>query len=205
MPGFAIPKNALFPKSRDEFRRWLAKHHARETEVWLVYLKVGVDEPSIRYDEAVEEALCFGWIDGLARGIDERRHMQRFTPRKPKSNWSASNLRRVARLIEQGLMTPAGLVFAKPALEEEARTGAVMRAEAEAKKKTVNKVRPQVPKDFAAALKQNAKAQQSWDAWSPGYQRLFVKWIEDAKREETRAKRVEESVRRVAAGIKTLL
>src|SRR3954470_9693400 len=96
------------PTSRTAWRRWLERNHARTPEVWVVYYKRHTGKASVTYAEAVEEALCFGWIDGLIRRVDDQRHMQRFTPRRPGSAWSAVNLRRFARLAEAGLVTDAG-------------------------------------------------------------------------------------------------
>ena len=94
---------------RAEWRHWLAKNFARCDEIWLVFYKKAVSKPSVSYDHAVEEALCFGWIDGMKKKLDEECYAFRFTPRKPKSQWSKSNLQRVERLIAEGKMMPAGL------------------------------------------------------------------------------------------------
>ncbi len=95
-------------RSRAEWRAWLSRHHADRREIWLVYYKKGSTKAGIRYDESVEEALCFGWVDGQTKGLDAESYAGRFTPRRPGSNWSASNRERVARLLRQGLMTDAG-------------------------------------------------------------------------------------------------
>ena len=96
-------------KDRDDWRAWLAQNHARATELWLVFYKKNSGKHSVSYDEAVEEALCFGWIDGIVKGIDDGKYANRFSPRRRSSIWSESNKRRVARMIEQGRMTPIGL------------------------------------------------------------------------------------------------
>lgn len=96
------------PKSRKEWREWLTKNHDKTTEIWLVYYKKHTGKPTIKYEEAVEEALCFGWIDGIEKRIDEERYAQRFTPRRKNSNWSESNIARYKKLVKQGLMTKAG-------------------------------------------------------------------------------------------------
>ncbi len=100
---------ALEVSDREPWRAWLATHHASEAEVWLVYYKGAQAKDGIGYGESVEEALCFGWIDGLVRRIDDDRYMRRFTPRKPKSKWSASNKVRVERLLEEGRMATPGI------------------------------------------------------------------------------------------------
>ena len=96
------------PRSRSAWRSWLQKNHTDVEEVWVVFYKKGTGHPTISYNDAVEEALCFGWIDGIKKRVDSARYMHRFTPRKLNSTWSKSNKERVARLIEAGLMTPAG-------------------------------------------------------------------------------------------------
>ena len=109
------PADTLFAADRAAWREWLAAHHAERTQVWLLLHKKHVEEPSVSYDEAVEEALCWGWIDGLTKRWDERSYAVRFTPRKPGSVWSESNVARVARMIEQGRMTPAGMALVEEA------------------------------------------------------------------------------------------
>src|SRR2546427_12751496 len=96
-------------RSRAQWRTWLSRHHADRREIWLVYYKKGSGKTGISYEESVEEALCFGWIDGANKGINVETYAGRFTPRHPKSPWSASNRARVARLLEEGRMTEAGL------------------------------------------------------------------------------------------------
>lgn len=96
-------------RNRDEWRRWLAKHHADTKEIWLVYYKKTSSKTGVSYDEAVEEALAFGWIDGIIKSIDEHTYAGRFTPRRPNSNWSASNIARVKKLLAEGRMAEPGL------------------------------------------------------------------------------------------------
>jgi uncharacterized protein YdeI (YjbR/CyaY-like superfamily) len=95
-------------RSRAQWRAWLQRHHADRTEIWLVYYKKGSGKTGISYDDSVEEALCFGWVDGQIKGLDAISYAGRFTPRRPGSNWSASNRERIGRLLRQGLMTEAG-------------------------------------------------------------------------------------------------
>lgn len=98
----------VYFSNRNEWRKWLEKNHDKEKEVWLVYYRKITEKPTVSYNDSVEEALCFGWIDSIEKGVDAERFMGRFTPRKPKSNWSESNRARAKRLIEQGLMTASG-------------------------------------------------------------------------------------------------
>lgn len=111
----------LYVTQRDEWRRWLEEHHDKEPEIWLVSYRKDSGKPSIPYDEAVEEALCFGWIDSTVKKLDEDARAQRFSPRKPKSNWSDSNLERVRRLMAQGKMAPAGLAAVGDLLDQKPR------------------------------------------------------------------------------------
>jgi len=101
-------REKLTVRSRQEWRNWLSRHQGDRKEIWLVFPKKGSKLPGISYDKAVEEALCFGWIDSQERGIDEKRYATRFTPRRPGGNWSASNRERVKRLLKEGRMTSAG-------------------------------------------------------------------------------------------------
>jgi uncharacterized protein YdeI (YjbR/CyaY-like superfamily) len=149
-----------------------------------------VDEPSVSYDEAVEEALCWGWIDGLANSWDERSYAQRFTPRKPGSVWSASNVARVERMIAEGRMTPVGLAL----VEEAKRRWTWDQASSERL--------DAMPDDLEAALAADPRAVEQWRAWPPGYRRQYVYHVLEAKRPETRARRVAEIARRAAAGLK---
>ena len=170
------------PKTRAEWRRWLQTHHATARGVQLVYARRGTGLPSIAYDEAVEEALCFGWIDSTERKLDEQRYMQLFTPRKPKSSWSKSNKERVARLAEAGLMTDAGM----------ARIEA---AKADGSWSFLDAIEAlEIPRDLAAALAKNAKALANFEAFPPSSKKIILLWIATAKREETRAKRIAETV-----------
>jgi uncharacterized protein YdeI (YjbR/CyaY-like superfamily) len=174
----------LHPTTRAAWRAWLAAHHDRETEIWLIYNKRHTGEPRVEYDEAVEEALCFGWIDSIVRTIDENRYAQKFTPRKAKSKWSESNLKRLAKLVREGKMTEAGLAKAPPQEREE--TVAPSPA-----------MEDSVPAYIEAALRENGAAWTNFTHLAPSYRRLYVRWIEAAKREETRRKRLAEAVGRL--------
>lgn len=172
------------------WREWLAAHHDSATQVWLLLHKKHVDEPSVTYDEAVEEALCWGWIDGLTNRWDDRSYAIRFTPRKPGSVWSESNIARVERMSAEGRMTPAGQML----VDEAKRRGTWDEAASG---------RPDVtPSDLEQALAAEPAALARWRAWAPAHRRQYVYWVLDAKRPETRARREAEVVRRAAAGLK---
>jgi uncharacterized protein YdeI (YjbR/CyaY-like superfamily) len=179
----------FFALDRAAWRAWLEEHHAATREIWLVLLKTHVRRPSVNYEEAVQEALCLGWIDGMLRRMDDESHMVRFTPRKPGSMWSPSNKARVERLIAERRMTPTGL-----ALVEEAKRGGEW-DKAEAREDVTA-----VPEDLAAALEADAMASAAWERLAPSHRKQYLYWIGEAKRAETRARRVAETVARAGEG-----
>jgi uncharacterized protein YdeI (YjbR/CyaY-like superfamily) len=182
----------LHVTTREEWRGWLAAHHATETEIWIVYYKQHTGQPRISYDEVVEEALCFGWIDSLVRRLDDDRYAQKVTPRKNTSKWSESNLRRFAALVKDGRMTPAGLAKGPPPdVTVTKKPEAPLPAAAD-----------EVPLYIQQRLRANAKAWRFFQDLAPSYRRLYVKWIEVAKREETRQKRLDEAIALLEQGKK---
>jgi uncharacterized protein YdeI (YjbR/CyaY-like superfamily) len=176
--------------NRKDWREWLARNHATAPGVWLVSYKKSSGKQGLRYDEAVEEALCFGWIDSKAKTLDEERSMLLFTPRKSKSPWSRPNKERVERLIREGLMTKAG----QEAIEAARRSGrwnAYDAVEALV-----------VPEDLKEALAGDGQAQANFEGFSASAKKSILRWIESAKRPETRMKRIQETVRLAAQNIK---
>ena len=161
------------------FRRWLEKHHSSADELWVGFYKKGASQSGITYKEAVDEALCFGWIDGVRNGIDAERYTNRFTPRKPKSNWSDVNTHRVKELIEEGRMHPAGLAAFE--LRDAARSGVYSFENREAATLT---------QEQAARFRRNAGAWTFFQSQPPGYRKTAIWWVVSAKREETREKRL---------------
>jgi uncharacterized protein YdeI (YjbR/CyaY-like superfamily) len=178
------------PKSRTAWRAWLQKHHASSSGVWLVFAKKHSGLPTVSYNDAVEEALCFGWIDGLMHPVDETFYKQLFTPRKPKSRWAASNKARVEKMIAAGLMTEAGL----KTIELAKQTGTWAAFDA------VDAMR--VPPDFKRALDTNPAAKKGYEAYTPGVKKQCLYYLNDAKRPETRAKRIAALVKAAAEGRK---
>jgi uncharacterized protein YdeI (YjbR/CyaY-like superfamily) len=175
-------------RDRAAWRRWLERHHGRPSGVWLVVAKKG--HPGVSYEEAVEEALCFGWIDSTANRLDDRRYLLWVAPRKTASVWSAPNKRRVAALTRSGRMTDAG----RAAVRIAKRNGSWDTLSASDAMI--------VPDDLAAALAAVPQARSHWDAFPPSSKRMILGWIDQAKREETRRRRVEEAVRRAGENVR---
>ncbi|MGZ8567634.1 MAG: YdeI/OmpD-associated family protein [Actinomycetota bacterium] len=174
------------PRDRAAWRRWLARHHDQPAGVWLLIRKKGSAEDGVVYEEAVEEALCFGWIDSKAKTFDDDHYKQWMSPRKPTSVWSLINKGRVERLLAAGRMEASGLEAVRVAKEN----GSWAALEASD--------RLEIPEDLAAALATDPAAQRHFAAFPPSAKRIILGRIRDAKRPETRAKRIEETVRLAA-------
>jgi uncharacterized protein YdeI (YjbR/CyaY-like superfamily) len=175
--------DSVQPKTRAAWRAWLAKHHERAEGVWLITYKKAAGKPRIEYDEAVEEALCFGWVDSKPGKVDEERTKLWFAPRKPKSGWSRPNKERIERLIASSLMQPAGLAKIEAAKKDGSW------AALDAVEDLV------VDADLAAALAIYPKAAQNFEAFPRSAKRGILEWIALAKRAETRAARIAETAR----------
>jgi len=167
----------VFAKDRAEWRRWLQKNSERRQEIWLVYYKKTSGKPTVEYDHAVEEALCFGWIDGMVKGLNEECYAQRFTPRKAKSAWSKSNIARVERLIAAGLMMPAGL-----------------KAYEGARRRLVAPQPTTLPEPLEKKFRKQRTAWANYEKFPPGYRRMTAGWVASAKKEETQIKRLEKLI-----------
>jgi uncharacterized protein YdeI (YjbR/CyaY-like superfamily) len=177
-------------RDRDAWRAWLEEHHNTVPGAWLVNYRKATGKTAVSYDEAVEEALAFGWIDSKANPLDGERYLQMFTPRRPGSPWSRSNKERVARLERDGRMTPAGRAL----VEAAKRDGSWTKLDA------VENL--EVPPDLAEALAAHPRAEKHFAAFSPSARRHILGWIANAKRPETRAKRIAETVRLAAENVK---
>lgn len=177
----------FFPTPAD-FRRWLAKHHATATELLVGFYKVGSGKASITWPESVDQALCFGWIDGLRKRIDDESYTIRFTPRKPTSTWSAVNIKRVEELIQLGLMTPAGL---KAFEARKANRSGIYSYE----QRTA-----ELPPEYEKGLKANRAACTFFQAQPASYRKAAMWWIVSAKQEATRLKRLAQLIDLSAQG-----
>jgi uncharacterized protein YdeI (YjbR/CyaY-like superfamily) len=178
----------LYVTNRADWRKWLRQHHDTESEVWLIYYKKHTGRPRIPYDDAVEEALCFGWIDSIIKRIDDEKYVQRFTPRKGNSQWSDLNRERVRKLIKEGRMTRAGSAKINEG---------VLTKNAPSLKRERNKELA-LPAYFKEALMRNGKAWENFKILAPSYRRNFIGWVTQAKKQGTRDKRLREAVELLA-------
>ncbi|KPL13339.1 MAG: hypothetical protein AMS23_03630 [Bacteroides sp. SM1_62] len=185
--------DSIYLPTREKWREWLETNHDTESVVWLIYYKKHTGKPSVPYNDAVEEALCFGWIDSLVKKIDRDRYMQKFTPRKLKSTWSAANVRRVEKLIRQDKMTAKGLELYHYAKKNN------MLPDPSLKQKP--KV-PDAPSWFVEALDKNPAASNHFYKLAPSHQRNYLGWIMDAKQAETRLRRLGEAIDMLSKGEK---
>jgi len=179
---------AVFFESPEAFYDWLAEHHESETEVFVGYWKKATGKQTMTWSQAVDQALCFGWIDSVMRSIDDERHMQRFTPRKPGSNWSKVNVEKVARLEAAGLMTEAGRRAFEARTKDKTGVYSFENGDAE------------LPAEFAERLAADEKAYEYFEGRAPSYRRTAVHWVVSAKREETRLRRMGQLIECSAKG-----
>lgn len=177
-----------FFKSSAEFRKWLEAHHSSATELLVGYYKKDSGKPSITWPQSVDEALCFGWIDGIRKSIDDLSYKIRFTPRKPRSTWSAVNIKRAGELIEQGLMQPAGLKAFQA--REENRSGIY----------SYEQRSPELPDQYEKKLTKNRAAWKFFQAQPASYRKAANWWVLSAKKEETRLKRLDQLIDDSAKG-----
>lgn len=175
----SAPEPLLYEKQRSRWRTWLRQNHAKASQVWLVFFKKHTGKPSLIYEEAVEEALCFGWIDGIIRRIDEERYALRFSPRRAGSVWSESNRKRVERLVRARKMTRAGLAKVDYTEDSPYPSGP----------KSI-----ELPKEIERELRKNPPAWRNFSNLAPSYRRVYTLWLRDAKRPETKSRRIQEAI-----------
>jgi uncharacterized protein YdeI (YjbR/CyaY-like superfamily) len=174
----STPPKVKFFKSSSQFRTWLEKNHGNTPELWLGFYKRSSGKGGITYREALDQALCFGWIDGVRKGLDDVSYTTRFTPRRRNSNWSLVNIERVRYLQERGLMMPAGL----KAFDE--------RDEAKARSYSYEQRFPKLDRASQTKFKANPKAWEFFQSQPESYKRTATWWVMSAKRQETRSKRL---------------
>ena len=171
--------------TREQWRRWLAKHHASESEVWLIFHKKHTGKPSVAYTDALDEALCYGWIDSLIKRIDDDRYARKFTPRKAESNWSTINIKRYNDLKATNRLKPPGI-----ARSPEGRPIADAAG------------RGSTPAYIEREIKRDAGAWKFFESLAPSHRRLYVNWIDSAKREDTKQSRLRQAILKLKAGRK---
>lgn len=182
------PSNLKLFKTPAEFRKWLDKNHASVTELWMAFYKKDSGRPSITYSEALDEALCYGWIDGVRKSVDDTSYTIRFTPRKPDSIWSLVNIRRVGELMKLERMMPAGVAAFETRDEERA-------------KKYSYENRPRALGDaYEKEFRANKKAWAFYGEQAPWYRRTSSFWVTSAKQEETRLRRLKQLIACSAKG-----
>ena len=169
----------VYFKTREKWRKWLEKNHNKKKEIWLVRYKVKTKIPCISYDDSVEEALCFGWIDSTVKRIDDEKYIQRFTPRNRKSIWSDLNVKRAEKMIKLGKMTEPGLKLFKNMKPEERIDERLLK----------------LPEELKKALKKNKKAWENYQKFAPSYKKLYKWFIISAKQEATKNKRIKKAVK----------
>ena len=170
------------PKNRNAWRRWLERNHRREEGVWLIFYKKNRSKRRFSYEEALDEALCFGWIDSTIRRIDDDTYGQRFTPRKNGSKWSERNKQKVRMLVRDGKMTTAGM----------SKVGSWI-GDKENAAPPETRI-DEIPDFIRKALAENQAAGSNFSLLAPGYRKLYVRWVDSAKREETRHRRLAEMI-----------
>ncbi len=177
-------------ESAPELREWLSQNHSSSGSVWLVTWKKDSGHPYVRYDEIVDQCLCYGWVDSLPRKLDELRTMLRISPRSPKSNWSRVNKDRVSRLVQEGLMEPGGLAV----VEQAKKNGAWDFLD--------DVERLEVPEDLHLEFEKHPGSRRLFERFPPSSRRGILEWIKTAKTEITRRKRIAETVRKAAVNRK---
>ena len=177
-----------FFKKQSDFRKWLQKNHKKETELLVGFYKVGSGKPSMTWSQSVDEALCFGWIDGVRKSIDKDSYQIRFTQRKPKSIWSATNINKIEELTKQGLMQPAGFASFEKRIESKSKIYSYENAEEE------------LAQNFRKQFKANKKAWDYFQSLAPSYKKVSTHWVMSAKQETTRIKRLNQLISESAAG-----
>jgi uncharacterized protein YdeI (YjbR/CyaY-like superfamily) len=182
------PTIPTFFAKQSDFRKWLQKNHHKETELLVGFYKVGSGRPSMTWSQSVDEALCFGWIDGVRKSIDKESYQIRFTKRKPTSIWSAINIKKIETLKKQGLMRPAGLASFEKRIEGKSRIYSYEKDEAE------------FPANFKEQFKANKKAWDYFQSLAPSYKKVSTHWVMNAKQEATRLKRLNQLISESAEG-----
>jgi uncharacterized protein YdeI (YjbR/CyaY-like superfamily) len=182
----------LYIKTNSEWRKWLSKNYNKSNGVWLVFFKRETGKLSLNYNAAVEEALCFGWIDSLVKKIDKEKYVRKFTLRNNNSVWSELNKRRVQKVIKEGRMTSFGLE----------KVTAAKKSGIWNKKIKLPEISDDIPKEFIAALKKNKKANENFEKLAHSHKKRYFLWINQARKKDTKEKRINESVNLLSKNLK---
>jgi len=176
-------KNTIYVTNRNDWRNWLEKNHNSENEIWLIYYKKHTGKARIPYNDAVEEAICFGWIDSIIQKIDDEKYAQKFTPRTNTLKWSEMNIKRAKKMIKEGKMTEAGLGTVGKSVLTEKRSDELI------KKKEL-----ELPETLLTILKKNKIAWKNFNNLAPSHKRQYIGWILDAKKIQTQLRRLNEAI-----------
>ncbi len=189
----------FYAKDRKEWRNWLKANHDSKKEIWLIRYKKHTGKPVVSYDDSVEEALCFGWIDSTVKRVDDEYYVQRITPRRIKSIWSVPNIKRVRKMLDEGLMTEHGLAKIPDEVMEAAKTGNI--------KSSQTVIPDEIPmvQELEKILKKNEMAKKTWESFSPSLRKRYLYWLNDAKREDTRIRRMTKLVKMLEEGKQQLM
>ena len=179
----AMPMNPIFFDTPNDFRAWLVRHHKTADELLVGFVKKKTGQPGMSWPESVDQALCFGWIDGVRHRLDDSRYSIRFTPRKPGSRWSAVNIARATALTESGLMKPAGARAFEARSEAKSRTYSYEQA-----------TEPELDATLARILKANRKAHAFLESQAPSYRRKIIHWVAGAKSADVRLSRLQRAI-----------
>jgi len=171
-------------RNRKEWRNWLEKNNSGTREIWLIYYKKHTNKPTITYRDSVEEAICFGWIDGIKKKIDDERYTHRFTPRKNNSKWSPTNIDIAKRMIQAKMMTSEGLQAYEQGKEYDLDF-----------LKIHSSIENKLPSELEQKIKNNEIAWNNFNSLAPGYKKQYILWIKSAKRNETKQKRFSEAIK----------
>ena len=172
----------LYIKNREDWRKWLEKNYDVKKDIWLIYYKKKTNKATISYNDAVEEALCFGWIDSTVKRIDDEKYVQRYTPRNLKSIWSKNNINRVKKMIAEGKMNKAGLLKYEYGMKNNLIAPTT-------KDKIV------IPNDLKNMLKKEIKAEKNFNKLAKSLKIMYIHWINSAKKDETRKRRVKNAIK----------
>lgn len=183
----------IFFSDREQWRSWLVRNHSSKKEAWLLLYKKRTGKPGLSLDEAVEEAICYGWIDSILRRVDDEKHMLRFSPRKKNSKWAVSNLERAQNMIRQGKMTESGL-----------RLLPMTNDKTDPKRYPPEVEEVTIPEDLDRALQGSPPAHDAFKSLAKSHRRGYIHWITEAKRPETRKKRIRKIVEFLTGEIDSL-